>query len=213
MERLGAGSEAATQNRRPAAFSLTPLRGRFTLQLYISCLATQVTLPWCVPGKAATVPSPWLRCWLNRHFSLPRRPAQARLPRRPLLVEALEARELLSVFTVLNTSDSGTNSLRWAINQSNTTLGPDTIQFNLGGATPAVITPASALPAITSAVTIDGTSQPGYSGSPLIWLKGASSGSAAYDGLTITAAGCTVEGLVISRFANGITITGGGATG
>src|SRR5262249_5621179 len=75
------------------------------------------------------------------------------------------------------------------------------------------ITPASELPHLTDAVTIDGTTQPGFGGSPLIVLRGASSGQAGYDGLTITAANCTVRGLVINRFNEGILIQGSAATG
>src|SRR5207244_2729138 len=75
-------------------------------------------------------------------------------------------------------------------------------------------TPASSLPDINGTVTIDGTTQSGYSGKPLIWLKGAASpNQAAWDGLTIKVANCVIKGLVISRFANGITLTGSGTTG
>ena len=75
------------------------------------------------------------------------------------------------------------------------------------------ILPLSPLPAITNPVLIDGFSQPGYAGTPLIELSGSQAGIA--DGLTITGSGVTVRGLDIDSFAEGagILITGPGATG
>ena len=75
------------------------------------------------------------------------------------------------------------------------------------------IAPISPLPAITRAVLIDGFSQPGYAGTPLIELSGSQAGSG--DGLTITGPGVTVRGLDINSFSQGagIHITGTGATG
>jgi hypothetical protein len=68
----------------------------------------------------------------------------------------------------------------------------------------------SPLPPITAPVTIDGTSQPGYVGSPLIMLDGSSAGAA--DALTITAGSTTVQGLDIENFqGDGIVLmTNGG---
>jgi parallel beta-helix repeat protein len=107
----------------------------------------------------------------------------------------------INVFTVNNTTDSGAGSLRQAILDANATAnlagGPDLIQFNIGGGVQ-TITPQSPLPAITDAVTIDGWSQPGFSGKPLIELDGESAGNA--DGLSITAPDTTIRGLVINRF-------------
>ena len=75
------------------------------------------------------------------------------------------------------------------------------------------IAPLSALPAITNPVLIDGWSQPGYSGTPLIELSGNQAGSG--DGLTITGSEVTVRGLDINGFSQGagIHVTGTGATG
>src|SRR5439155_12617745 len=71
-------------------------------------------------------------------------------------------------------------------------------------------TPLSPLPAVTDPVTIDGTTQPGFAGSPLIELNGSSAG-AGVDGLDIRAGGSTLRGLAINRFSgNGLTLTGGG---
>ncbi|MEZ5992945.1 MAG: choice-of-anchor Q domain-containing protein [Planctomycetota bacterium] len=57
-----------------------------------------------------------------------------------------------TTFTVSNTNDSGTGSLRDAITQANATTGADTIQFGVTG----TITLTSALPVISENVTIDG---------------------------------------------------------
>ena len=53
-------------------------------------------------------------------------------------------------------------SLRAAIQEANDTLGPDTINFNIGGTGPVKpISPTSPLPTITDPLTIDGYTQPG----------------------------------------------------
>src|SRR5437016_5283227 len=81
-------------------------------------------------------------------------------------LETLEDRCLLSTFTVLNTDDSGPGSLRQAITDANATPnagGADQIHFNISGAGVHTISPASALPAITDPVVINGYTQPGAS--------------------------------------------------
>src|SRR5436309_8704045 len=66
------------------------------------------------------------------------------------------------VFTVTNTNDTGTGSLRQAILDANS-MGGGTINFNIPGAGVHTITPMTVLPTITQTVTIDGYSQPGSS--------------------------------------------------
>src|SRR5215210_2028491 len=66
-------------------------------------------------------------------------------------------------FTVVNVNDSGAGSLRQAILDANANPGPDTIGFNIPGPGVKTITPATALPAITEALIIDGYTQPGSS--------------------------------------------------
>ncbi len=134
---------------------------------------------------------------------------------RPRL-EVMEDRTLLSTFLVSNTGDSGPGSLRQAILDSNSinAIGAtNTIDFDISGTGVQTIIPLSSLPAITNAVLIDGTSQPGYSSTPLIEINGRQAGSG--DGLTITGAGVTVRGLDIDSFSQGagIHLTGTGATG
>ncbi|WP_278466106.1 choice-of-anchor Q domain-containing protein [Gimesia maris] len=46
------------------------------------------------------------------------------------VIESLEDRTLLTTFTVVNTDDSGTGSLRGAIEQANASAGADTISFD-----------------------------------------------------------------------------------
>ena len=69
-------------------------------------------------------------------------------------------------------------------------------------------TSCRALPAITAPLIIDGTTQPGYSNTPLIELDGAGAGTGA-NGLTLAGNGITVKGLIISGFGgDGIEVTG-----
>ena len=111
-------------------------------------------------------------------------------------------------FIVTNTNDSGAGSLRQAILNANASPTPVTITFDIPGAGVQTITPTSALPSITAPVVIDAESQPGYSGSPLIVLDGASAGGGA-NGLDLTGNNITVKGLVINSFAQaGILING-----
>ena len=107
---------------------------------------------------------------------------------------------------MINTGDSGSGSLRDAIVAAEANLGPDTITFNIPGAGLHTIQPASPLPTITDPVVVDGTSQSGYSGTPLIELDGTNAGANA-TGLIITAGNSTVKGLAINRFdAIGISL-------
>ena len=114
-----------------------------------------------------------------------------------------------AVFMVTNNTDNaaaGSGSLRRAIIDANANPGADNIVFNIPGAAPFTITPASALPPITSPVTIDGTTQPGFVGSPVIQINGVNVPSPA-NGLDISAGNSTVRALAINRFAGpGINI-------
>ena len=114
-------------------------------------------------------------------------------------------------FTVTNTNDSGIGSLRQAILDANGNVGFDTIDFNIPGVGPHTIQPLSALPTITDPVAIDGATQPGFAGTPVIELDGSFAGIGA-NGLHITAGNSRVRGLVINRFdGSGIPIqTNGG---
>src|SRR5262245_2021302 len=106
-----------------------------------------------------------------------------------------------STFVVTNTGDSGAGSLRQAILDANAHLGADSIIFNIPGSGSHTITPSTALPTISDPVTIDGSTQPGFTGSPIIELDGSRAG-ANVDGLRITAGNSVVSGLVINRFSS-----------
>jgi len=126
-------------------------------------------------------------------------------------------------FTVTTTADSGVGSLRQAILNSNAaTPGPNTINFNIPAtncnATTHVctISPATALPTITTPVTINGYTQMGASANTHPTTQGLntvlkiqlSPTVFAGNGLEIAASNCTVEGLVINNFQsrNGIHV-------
>lgn len=98
-----------------------------------------------------------------------------------------------ATFTVTNTNDTGTGSLRQAILDANANPGADTIAFNISGGS-LTITPATSLPLITNPVTIDGTTQPGFAGKPLIALSGSQGGG----GLGLEGGASVVRGLVIN---------------
>jgi Right handed beta helix region len=135
-----------------------------------------------------------------------------------LVAGSLSRFSIAAIFTVTNTNDSGPSSLRQAILDANANAGLDTIRFSIGSG-PQTIAPLSPLPAITDPVTIDGTTQPGYAGPPLIELSGANAGAGA-DGIAIMAGGSTVLALVINRFqasflgggGNGVFISGAGSS-
>ena len=114
-----------------------------------------------------------------------------------------------------NKGADGKISLREAITAANNTAngsgGADVIAFNIaGGGVQTITLGATALPGITNAVVIDGWTQPGYAGTPLIVINGINAPNSA-DGLSITAGGSTVRGLVIENFGHyGIYMSTGG---
>jgi CSLREA domain-containing protein len=115
----------------------------------------------------------------------------------------------VQTFTVTNTNDSGAGSLRQAILDANANTGTtDTIAFNIAGAGIHTISPTSALPTITDPVVIDGTTQPGFTTTPLIELDGTNAGANS-SGLLITSSNSTVRSLVINRFGSGAVGPGG----
>ncbi len=122
----------------------------------------------------------------------------------------MEDRTLLSTFVVSNTGDSGPGSFRQAILDSNAaTDQPKAIDFDIPGPGIHTIEPVSALPTITSAVLIDGFSQPGYSGTPLIELNGSKAASPI--GLIMAGSNSTVRGLDIGEYSGtGVALEGAG---
>ncbi len=140
----------------------------------------------------------------------------------------MEGRVLLSDFPVINTNDSGAGSLRQAIMDADAGGDGSVITFQIPGSGVQTIAPTTALPAVTAAITIDGTTQTGAQANTntmdqadnavmLIELSGAND-SAADMGLTISGAGATVRGLTIDNWRGqsnggiGVEISGANVT-
>ena len=108
-------------------------------------------------------------------------------------------------YLVTNTTDKvpgfEVGSLRQAILNANTNPGTDTISFQIPGSGPYVIHPSSALPTLLGAALIDGTTQTGFLGTPLIQIDG---NGQPFDGLTLGtgANGSTIRGLDIRGFGH-----------
>ncbi|HSS68914.1 MAG TPA: fibronectin type III domain-containing protein [Nocardioidaceae bacterium] len=113
------------------------------------------------------------------------------------------------VYTVNSSADVGDGTcdasctLRDALLESNASVGDhDVIEFAIGSG-PVTILPQTDLPMITDQVTIDGSSQPGFSGTPLIYIDGIADGGGPNNiGLWITASGTAVQDIAISRFVS-----------
>jgi uncharacterized repeat protein (TIGR01451 family) len=121
-----------------------------------------------------------------------------------------------STLYVTTNADSGTGSLRQAIldaNNASVCTLPCTISFNLPGGQ-LTIAPPTSLPAVLAGgVTIDATTQPGYSSVPLVTLDGSSNPNPSA-GLQLSGGFDTVKGLSIVTFqGSAIAIdTAGGDT-
>ncbi|MDX1930867.1 MAG: VCBS domain-containing protein [Pirellulaceae bacterium] len=116
-----------------------------------------------------------------------------------------------------NRGADGSVSLREAIIASNNTVGTDTVNFSITGTGVKTMNVASALPAITDTIVINGYSQTGSSANTLavgnnavlnVVLDGTGAGAGA-SGLTLSAgsAGSSIRGLVIDNFSQyGISV-------
>jgi len=118
-----------------------------------------------------------------------------------------------ATFTVTTLANKGTGSLREQITLANSTLGADVIDFSLPGTGVQQIKLKSALPAITEQVTIDGTTQTGFTTTPIVVLNGNATTGAS--GLVVSAGAnnSVIRGLVIQRFdSHGIVLQSNGNT-
>lgn len=126
-----------------------------------------------------------------------------------------------STFTVTTTADNvsspATGSLRRAIEQANTAGGTNTIAFSVTG----TITLAGELPVIQDdGLTIDGTSAPGYAGTPVVTIDGGSayrclfvgawtSGTSTQVAVNVTIAGLNLQNCAAAGGAGGFGGGGG----
>ncbi len=116
-------------------------------------------------------------------------------------------------FVVRNENDAGPFSFRRVIFNANRNPGLETITFAIPTASP-VIQPLSPLPVLLGPTVVDGTSQPGFSGVPLVVLDGSrmaptSASPANLNGLTLLSNN-VVRGLEARSFLNsGFVIDGG----
>lgn len=135
------------------------------------------------------------------------------LPQCLLIVTLLLGFQLTAraatTFVVTNTNDSGAGSLRQAILDANANPGADLITFNIGSGLK-TITLDTRLPDISDPVVVDGTTQPGFTGAPLIEIKATNIG---FDVIfSITGGNSTIRSLILNDFRNGAIVlsTNGG---
>lgn len=122
---------------------------------------------------------------------------------------ASQSFNVISPFVVRNTNDAGPGSLRNAITKANQLAGQQTVTFAINGDSPHTIVLATGLPPITDPIVIDGTTQPGFSSSPIVEINGSfvpPQPTNYPQGLDIRSGNNTVKGLVINRFHNSAAI-------
>jgi hypothetical protein len=125
---------------------------------------------------------------------------------RPL-VEQLEERRVLSTLTVANLNDSGAGSLRQAILDANKTASADVIDFQVAGT---IRLTSGALPGVTKPVSIDGTTAPGFAGTPLVEVD-----ANGFRGLSFNAgsANSALQSLaIVNASGDGVTLNAGSIT-
>lgn len=136
-------------------------------------------------------------------------------PVRLLLLLSLTVRLAAATITVNGTGDTiaadGACTLREALAAANTnaavgdcpagTPGLDRIHFSIGAGGPQMILLSTPLPVIVEPVTIDGTTQPGFSGTPLVSVAATlffPGGGSVFE-VTQSGGGSTIRGLIITN--------------
>jgi uncharacterized protein (TIGR03437 family) len=106
-----------------------------------------------------------------------------------------------NTFIVTSKAASGNGSLAKAIQDAAASPGLDRIEFNLPGPTPVTLEGVGGLVEIKEAIVIDGTTQPGYQGRPLIGVERCRSPEAV---LELLGGNSVIRGLALSncRFDN-----------
>jgi CSLREA domain-containing protein len=108
---------------------------------------------------------------------------------------------------------NGVCTLRAAMEEAESTPALDTITFSIASGLQ-TIRPGSPLPQTNQPLTIDGSTQPGYSGKPIIEIDGTNTPANPDDyppGFFISAGSTTVRGLVINNFPGEAVVLFGGS--
>ena len=117
-------------------------------------------------------------------------------------------------YVVTNTNDSGAGSLRQAILDANATPSADSVIFDIPGEGARTINLLSELPVVSAAggpIEIDGTTQSGFTGAPIVALRGSAAGEGAH-GLILSGGSSLVRGLQLGGFGGyGMLLTTGGS--
>ncbi len=116
-----------------------------------------------------------------------------------------------TTYTVTTTADAGAGSLRQALTDATGAAGPHTIAFNIPGTGPHTIALASDLPNVNvdAGLTIDGTTQPGFAGTPQIEIH--HDGTFSSQCLRFILTPVTIKALAINRCGTAINSTSGGS--
>lgn len=132
-------------------------------------------------------------------------------PRPPLVVNSVaDFNDFFPEDELCRTQfDPNECTLRAAIEQANLTPGHDEIRFAIGSGQKTIASGGEYR--FTDPVTIDATTQPGYSGSPVIELSGAGLEPFVGDAFKLMSGGATIKGLVINGFTgDAIEVSGPG---
>jgi hypothetical protein len=115
------------------------------------------------------------------------------------------------VIDVTTLEDSGPGSLREALSEANADVARDDIRFRIPGSGPHRILVRTPLPPILHPAEVDGTTQAGFSGVPLVQIDGSALAGDA-NGLWIVAHDSAVRGLSVTGFPGaGIRVQGNSA--